>query len=194
MDDPDQPLLAAVVGGNEEALGELIDRHREKLFRFVYRSVRNEADAVEIVSETFVRVHRYAENYRPKAKVVTWIYSIATNLCRDHHRRSRRRRLLSLFSTSPRADGESGVALADQIADSGPSADESLLHSERHQRVLELIDALPPKLKNPFILNVLEERSQKESAEILGVTEKTIETRVYRARNRLREGMKDLRS
>ena len=192
MEDPDQPLLAAIAGGSEEALGELIDRYREKLFRFVYRIVRNEADAAEIVSETFVRVHRYSANYRPKAKVVTWIYTITTNLCRDHHRREKRRRFLSLFSVSEKADGETGASLADRIADTGPPADESLLQSERHRRALELIDALPPKLKSPFILNVLEEHSQKECAELLGVSEKTIETRVYRARQRLREGITDL--
>lgn len=194
MEDPDQSLLAAVAEGNESALGELMERHQEKLFRFAYRFVRNDEDAAEIVSETFVRVHRYATSYRPKAKVVTWIYSIATNLCRDHHRREKRRRFLSLFSAPEKADGEAGASLADRIADAGPSADESLLLSERKSRVMALIDDLPPKLKTAFLLNVLEEHSQKECAEILGVTEKTIETRVYRARQRLRDGMDRLQS
>ncbi len=188
MEDPDQRLLKEIATGGEKALGELIDRYRDRLFRFVYRSVRNEADAAEIVSETFVRVHRFAGTYRPRAKAVTWIYTIATNLCRDHHRRSRP--LLSLFWKPPGSKGEAGASLAERIPDAGPSADENLLQAERKARVLELIDSLPSKLKTPFILNVLEEHSQKECADILGVSEKTVETRVYRARRRLRDGLR----
>lgn len=182
-------LLEAIAAGDEAALGQLMTRHQDKLFNFAYRFVRSEEDAAEIVSETFIRVYRHAANYRPRAKVATWIYSITSNLCRDHHRRQKRWHLLSLFSTATTKAGNEGTDLEERIPSKDPAADESLLRSEAHEILLKHIDTLPPKLKASFILHVLEDHSQKACAEILGVTEKTIETRIYRARKQLQAAL-----
>ncbi len=182
-EDPDRPLLVAVARGNEAALRELIERHQDKLFRFVYRQVRNAEDATEIVAETFVRVHRYADRYRPRAKVVTWIYSIATNLCRDFHRHSKRRSFFSRIWSDFDANEERPAV--ERIRDKTPTADHQLMQAEEAAHLRALIDDLPLKLKTAFILHVLEEYPQKVCAEMLGVSEKTIETRIYRARKRL---------
>ena len=182
-DDPDKPLLEAIATGSESALRELIERHQEKLFRFAYRQVRNAEDATEIVAETFVRVHRYAARYRPRAKVVTWIYSIATNLCRDFHRRSKRNRFLARFWSA--AEPFDGRPTIERVQDPAPGADHQLMKAEDEAHLQNLINDLPIKLKTPFVLHVLEEHSQRACADMLGVSEKTIETRIYRARKRL---------
>lgn len=188
MEDLDLPLLHSIANGEERALRELMERHQRPLFHFVARMVRNHEDAEEIVAETFVRVHRHAGRYRPRAKVVTWLYSIATNLCRDLHRKQSRWKWLSLFSTSgPEVPNTDDRPLVDRISDQSSAADEELLHAERIARLQQLIDHLPPGLKAPFVLQVLEEKSQRECAEILNLSEKSVEARVYRARKRLKQ-------
>lgn len=186
VEDPDRALLEAIAKGSEGALVEFIGRHKEKLFRFAYRHVRSEEDAAEIVAETFVRVHRKASDFNPRAKVLTWVYTIATNLCHDFHRKARRHRILSFFSPVHETEGRGeGRSWAETIPDQGPSADEAVLRQDQLRQVRQQIDRLPPKLKTPFILHVLEEHSQKDCAALLGVSEKTVETRIYRARKRL---------
>ncbi len=189
-EDPDKQLISAIAEGSEHALRELMERHKDAVFRFAYRWTRNEADAAEIAAETFVRVHRHAARYTPRAKVVTWIYSITANLCRDHARKAWRRKVVSFFSAAHEGENESGPSPEERIADTRPTADVALLRSETTARALALVDALPPKLKGPFVLQVMEENSQRECAEILGITEKAVETRVYRARKRIIDHMR----
>jgi DNA-directed RNA polymerase specialized sigma24 family protein len=85
-EDSDLALVLALQHGEDRTLNELMDRHREGLFRFVLRHVRNETDALELTMETFVRAYFNVGKFRPRAKFVTWLYQIALNLCRDHLR------------------------------------------------------------------------------------------------------------
>ena len=190
-EDSDQTLLSSIAGGDDFALRELMGRYKEKVFRFAYRWVRNEADAAEIAAETFVRVHRYSGRYQPKAKASTWIYTITSNLCRDFTRKAWRRQIFSLFSQGARNDPKQGLSLEERIADDQPTAGQTMVHQERAAEILALIDKLPTKLKAPFLLHVLEEHSQRECATILGISEKAVETRIYRARKRLAEALAD---
>jgi RNA polymerase sigma factor (sigma-70 family) len=80
----DPHLVQALLVGEDRALNTLMDRHREGLLRFVLRRVHNEADALELAIETFVRAYFNIEKFRPAAKFATWLYQIALNLCRDH--------------------------------------------------------------------------------------------------------------
>ena len=84
--DPDLILVQALMLGKDHALNALMDRHREGLFCFVLRHVHNEADALELAMETFVRAYFNIDKFRPAAKFATWLYHIALNLCRDHLR------------------------------------------------------------------------------------------------------------
>src|SRR5882757_6978300 len=91
-----------------------MDRHREGLFRFVLRHVHNEADALELAMETFVRAYFNIEKFRPAAKFATWLYQIALNLCRDHLRsRAYQDSLQTVSFDAPRQEGgDPGLLLA----------------------------------------------------------------------------------
>jgi len=84
--DPDLPLWQKLQQGNDSALDALMDRHSGGLFNFIYRYVLNEQDAHELLQETFVRAYFKRHQFQPRAKVSTWLYRIALNLCRDHAR------------------------------------------------------------------------------------------------------------
>lgn len=179
--DPDLPLIEALQAGNESALNELIDRHREPLFYFVFRYLRDETGAREVVQETFVRVFFKAKSFEPRATVKTWIYAIALNLARDEGRKlSKRQRMVSLDAPGP----EDRPPM--EITDSGPTPDKQAGEQDRFGRLQTAIDRLPHNLKSALVLFCLEQKSQNEVAEILGTTPKTVEMRVAHARQKLR--------
>jgi RNA polymerase sigma factor (sigma-70 family) len=177
--DPDLPLIHALQSGDDSALNELMTRHREPLFHFAFRVVRDETAARDIVQETFVRAYFGAARFMPRASVKTWFYSIALNLSRDHMRRLiKRRGDLSLDNAPERLRAEAGV-----VAPAGTRFDDFVLLQRG-------IDTLPTNLREALILFSLEEKSQREAAEILGTTPKTVELRVYHAKQKLREWLK----
>lgn len=190
-DDPDLRLLEAVQQGDESALRELMARYGESVFHFAWRYVRNESVAADIAEETFVKVYFKSSSFRPRAKVSTWVFAIAANLCRDHHRRESRRKIFPLFGFRGNSDSNNEFELAARIADVSSNAEQVILNRENEALVAAAVDRLPPKLKGAFILFALEGRSQRECADILGVSSKTVETRVYRARQQLREQLGD---
>ncbi len=174
----DGDLMLALQKGQDAALDELMKRHKQPLFHFAARYTRDECMAYDIVQEAFFRVYTRAETYNPAYRFKTWLYQIALNLCRDHARKKKLQSFLSLDSWTD--DKEKG-SLHDILA-SGENI-ESLTEHRQTLRILEKqINKLPHKLKTALILFALEDRSQEECARILGVTPKTVETRVYRAR------------
>lgn len=176
---PDKTLISLVAQGREAALNEVMRRYKHRLFAFISRYVKDEDAAYDILQETFIRVHFKADSYNTAYEFSTWLYQIAINLCRDWGRKQKLRQFLSL-DTSPGEDGVSG--LHHIIAD--PSGNvEDLTELRQQLRLLDKeIQHLPHKLKTALILFAVEEHSQEECAKILGVTPKTVETRVYRAR------------
>lgn len=184
--DPDWPLVRSLQGGDDGALDALMERHREGLFRFIYRYVENEATAADLVQETFVRAYFKIAQYRPQAKFVTWLYRLALNLCRDHARSAAAR---AAKRTEPLpAEGQSEGKFDDALRSTTPA--QAAESSEEVARLHEAIQTLPHDLKTALILSALEQRPQQECAELLGTTPKAVETRVYRARKLLRAALR----
>ena len=180
--DPDLPEIQALQAGDDSALNELISRHREPLFHFVFRYLHDETAARDVVQETFVRVYFKAGKFKPKATVKTWIYTIALNLCRDQGRRlSKRSTDISLNASSP------GDLPPLEIADTALSPVDRAGQGDRFAALRRAIDRLPHKLKSALVLFSLQGHSQKEAAAVLGTTSKTVELRVAHAKQKLRE-------
>lgn len=173
----DQELIEKLKRGENPALNELMARYKHRLFAFVRRYVGDEYVAYDLVQETFTKLYFSADKFNPQYKFSTWLFQIALNLCRDH---GRKKKLVQFFSMD---DEDSGFDFADASPD--PEA-----IAQSNQAVLHIhksIESLPHKLKSALILFALEDRTQEECAELLGVTAKTVETRVYRARKLLEE-------
>jgi RNA polymerase sigma-70 factor (ECF subfamily) len=190
--DPDFPLWQKLQQGDDSALDVLMDRHSGGLFNFIYRYVLNEQDSRDLLQETFVRAYFKRHQFQPRAKVSTWLYRIALNLCRDHARsRSMKEGKLTESLVVRSAEGEERERdIPGKTANPAEivQTNESLLGLER------AIQALPHDLKTAFILAILEERSQQECADLLGITVKAVETRVYRARKILEGKLASYRS
>jgi RNA polymerase sigma-70 factor (ECF subfamily) len=182
VEDFDLPLMQALQAGDDAGLNGLIARHREPLHRFVYRYLRDEVAAGDVVQETFVRVYFKAGKYEPRSTVKTWIYAIAVNLCRD------RFRLLARHSGDVSIDhAPEGLSSRLEPVDPNPGPGAQAVKSDQFVFLQRAIDQLPHPLKAALVLFALEGHSQKETAEILGTTPKTVELRVYHAKEKLRQ-------
>jgi RNA polymerase sigma-70 factor (ECF subfamily) len=176
--DPDLPLVRELQSGRDAALDELMARHRERIYRFIWRYIPREHDALELAQETFVRAYFNIGKFNPRALFSTWLFAIALNLCRDRAR-SRAYRLARA------ADGDE--ARLDTLASGEATPAEVLQRREKLRTLAVAIDELPAELKAPFIASVLEGASHRECAARLGLTEKAVEMKIYRARKILAE-------
>ncbi len=186
--DPDLHLVRALQGGDQTALGTIMERHQDGVFRFVTRHVPNEADALELTTDTFARAYFGIGRFQPTARFRTWLYHIALNLCRDHARSRAQRNARQTVSAD--AADPLGESLAHRLA--APAARGPDLQAERREELAGLEAALaqlPPDLREPLVLTALEGFSQAEAASMLGMTQKAVGMRVYRARKLLVEYM-----
>jgi len=186
QEDQDLTFVTALKTGQDQALNALMDRHRKGVFNFVFRHISNEADALELTAEAFVRAYLNIGRFRPSAKFVTWLYQIALNLCRDHVKsRAYQYTLQTVSADATTQEGEEQDWLS--VSDRDPV--EQTEGGGELSALEKAISELPEDLKNPLILAALEGYSQAEVAELLGISRKAVEMKVYLARKLLLEKM-----
>lgn len=161
----DESLAAALRDGDDAALDALMLRWQLPLRAFLHRHLQNEADALDLAQDTFVRLYRHRASYRDGARFSTWMFQIALNLCRDHARRRARRPHVALDA-------------APESTDASPAPDTAALDAERAVAVRAAIAALPENLREPLLLSTYENLPQAEIAAILRATPKAVETRL----------------
>jgi len=181
----DEELLHDLAKGEEVALSIIIGRYKDTLFRFILRYTGSSSDAEDILQDTFVSIYTKASTYDPAWKASTWIYRIALNKCRDQARKKKLRRVVSLDQFGRDSDGEPSLPI--DIPDPGASPEEITAQRQALAKLGRAIGTLPHKLRTALVLSCIENRPQAECAEILGVSRKSVEMLVYRARNTLRE-------
>lgn len=178
--------MAKLRAGQDAALNDLMARHATPVFHFLCRLTGNEADANDLAQETFVRVFKSCRSFRAGEKFSTWLFTIAANLARNHFRWRSRHPNLSLDAE----DAETKQTLGSLLPADSPTPKESALASERAAAVRHAVQKLPDDLRAALVLCEWEERSVAEAAIILQATPKAVESRLYRARQILRERLK----
>ena len=179
----DAAAMMRLRGGDDLALNELMSRWQQPLANYLMRFCGNEATALDLAQDTFVRVYEARARYDTRGKFATWLYTIAGNLARNSHRWQQRHPSVSLDA---RTD-ENGGTLATHLPDAAPAPDESADTSERASAVRAAIAELPEDQRTIVLLSEYEDRSHADIAAILTCTPKAVETRLYRARQTLRE-------
>ena len=172
----DGELAALALAGRSAAFAEIMKRHREPIYRIVRGYVGSTEDTLDLVQECFVAAYKRLDSYDQVRPLRAWLARIAINKCRDWSRRRAVRKFL--FTSAPAHD----EAL---LADPTPPPDEAAADREELDRLWRAIAELPRNLKEPLVLRVIDELSQAEVAAVLRISEKAVETRVYRARKRL---------
>lgn len=172
----DGELAALTLAGRQSAFAEIMHRHKEPVYRLILGYVASPDDALDLVQECFIAAYRNLESYDPARPLRAWLARIAINKCRDWARR----RAVRKFFTFARP-----IEAAAAVADASPGADQTAEGREALAAIWRQIATLPKSLKEPLILRTVEGLSQAEAARALGISEKAVETRLYRARARL---------
>jgi RNA polymerase sigma-70 factor (ECF subfamily) len=180
----DRASLLALKQGDAAALNGLIARWERPLLGFAHRYLQNHADAEDLVAEAFVRLYRQRERLRDDTKLSAWLFTTLSNLCHNHHRW--RRRHPSVALDAPALPGVDRPPAA-EIATPQPSPDAALVQDEALAAVRSAIARLPHDLKVTILLHHYDHLSYREIAEVSGCSERGVETRLYRARQQLKQ-------
>ena len=167
QDSDDAALLRAHVGGDREAFGELVRRHRDRLWAVALRTLGDREEAADAVQDALISAYRSADRFRGDAAVTTWLHRIVVNACLDRARRKQSR------PTVPLPEHESTV---DRGA--APDADTAIaVHGALAQ--------LPAEQRVPLVLLDMQGYSVAEIAGLLGIAEGTVKSRCARGRAKL---------
>lgn len=174
----DEELVAAYVGGSNEAFSLLVGRYKDPLVNFAWRIVGDRDAAVDVVQETFIRLHGRAHTYRPVARFSTWIYTIASNLAKSELRRRK-------WGFSRGRETDRGTPRADDPRDPGILPDEAAARAVAAGLLERALADLPDSFRQAVVLFYIEEKSYEEICLILGVRMGTLKSRLSRARTML---------
>jgi RNA polymerase sigma-70 factor (ECF subfamily) len=175
--------MARLAAGHDGALNDLMERHAAAVLHFLCRMLGSEDDANALAQETFVRVYRRRAGFKPDARFSTWLFTIAANLARNRIRWRARHPNISL-DAEPAATEQ---RLRDTLPAPGDAPCANLESRERAAAVRAAVAKLPDAMRETLVLVEWEEKSVAETATILGVPARTVESRLYRARTILRE-------
>jgi RNA polymerase sigma-70 factor (ECF subfamily) len=177
-DATDAELVARVLRGEEPAFTALMRRHKSWLYLFIRRHTSTSEDAYDVLQDSFVSAWGALKRYDPSRPFDIWLRRIALNKCRDRGRKEAvRRRVFGLAGAPPET--------LEQAPDPGAAPDQAKIADETLRRLDQAIRKLPAGLREPLVLTALQGLSQREAAEVLGVTPKVVEMRAYRARKQL---------
>ena len=173
----DEVLIARIAGGDRLAMQVLFARHHVRVYRFVLRLVRNEATAEDLISEVFLDIWRQAGKFEGRAAVSTWMLSIA--------------RFKALSTLRKRPEEELDAETAERIEDHADDPETTLAKKDKGAALRQCLSALSAEHREIIDLVYYHEKSVEEAAAIVGIPEATVKTRMFYARKKLSELLKE---
>lgn len=185
IEDPDRELVARWHGGDELAFEQLVKRHERKVFRLLLRMMGTPEEAEDVAQETFLSLYRHGHRFRGDARFSTFVYRVASNAALNRRRSLGRNRARIRKLAVRQAAGDLLPSAPRNPLDSVAGAEISI-------RVRKALDTIKPALRLPVVLYDIEGLSYSEIAEILGIAEGTVKSRIHRARQALRSELAEL--
>ncbi|MDO0913472.1 RNA polymerase sigma factor SigM [Streptomyces sp. DT2A-34] len=182
-DTSDQDLLACHVEGDPDAFGELVRRHRDRLWAVALRTLGDREEAADAVQDALVSAYRAAHTFRGQSAVTTWLHRITVNACLDRARKAASRK------TSPVDDTER----LEQLLEPHEEASAPAERNDLHRQLLEALGTLPPDQRAALVLVDMQGYPVAEAARVLDVPTGTVKSRCARGRARLLPLLKHLR-
>ncbi len=169
---------AAADSSRDEAIEEMVRQHSRLVYRIAYAVLRRHHEAEDATQETFLRVLRYSSKLAAVEDPKTWLARIAWRVAVDRSQRSGRRQEIPLDQPEQQMR---------EVVSPHASADQTIQGTQVGEVLEKLIAALPEKLRAPLILSAIEEMSPREIAATLNINEAAVRSRVFRARQTLKE-------
>jgi RNA polymerase sigma-70 factor (ECF subfamily) len=187
MGQTDRAAIDAVLAGDRDAYGELVKRHSRMLFRLAFRMTGNEADADDVVQEAFLRAYQSLAAFESRADFGTWVYRIAVRCALD---RLAKQRTDESRRVSEETDPEQDAV---QVADSKPDPERLAMSAEISALQEVAMRGLTPMERTAFVMRHYEERTTEEIAAAMNVTPNTAKQSVYRAVQKVRHRLTQLK-
>lgn len=179
-------LIEKALAGEQKAYSDIVARFREQIFHFIYRMVKDRAQAEDLTQETFIKAFRALASFNSNYAFSTWLYKIAANNCIDFFRK-KKLATTSIDTPIKAKDGD----LHRDFADHGLGPESELISKEQTNQIQLAVDALPPKYKEAILLRHSQDKSYEEISDELGIPLGTVKVRIFRAREMLKSQLKD---
>lgn len=169
----DRELVARMREGDAEALRLLMERYQQRIFALIFGIVRDRHEVEDVAQEVFLKVFMRISAFDGRSKFYTWLYRVAANAAKDHLKKRSRRPALPLEAEA-------------SIPDAAVGPTEHADAAEKRLMVREAIASLPPRYREVLALRELEGLTYNELADVLKLSMGTVESRLHRARARLK--------
>lgn len=178
----DEILVKKVQNRDLTAYGELVQRYQERVYNLAVRMLNTPEDARDASQEIFIKVYKSLPGFDFRASFATWLYRVSTNVCLDFLRRRGKEQNRS----EPLQENK---VRADCLPDNSQGPEEVLLEKESLRELRQAVDTLPDGYRIALLLHHYQGLSYKQVAEVMNLPEKTVATRIHRAKIMLREIM-----
>lgn len=185
----DRELVGRVQDGDESAFRELFDRYHRRAFAVAFGVVKNKQDALDVVQEAFIKVHKHIQSFQGSSSFYTWLYRIVMNLSIDHVRRSKKSKDMDYDDRVRRNEDDiaGDGTLLPRILDGNPS--KTVMRRELSEVIQKALDELPEYHRAVILLREVEGLSYEEMAELLKVPKGTIMSRLFHARKKMQSSL-----
>jgi len=178
----EERLVCELKAGNYSVFREIVELFKNRVFGMAYKFTNNYDEAQDLSQEIFLKIYKEIGGFRFESKFSTWVYRISINTCIDWKRKNTK---VKTFSTSIVNDDDKAIEL--DIRDDNPLPDETCIISENQREVHELVYGLPDKYKTVIIMYHFNNMSYQDISAAINVPERTVETRLYRARRLMKD-------
>lgn len=183
----EERIVCELKAGNCSVFKEIIELFKNRVFGMAYKFTNNYDEAQDLSQEIFLKIYKEIGGFRFESKLSTWIYRVSINTCLDWKRKKNKVKILSTSILN----GDDEIVEID-IKDDNPLPEEAFIRSESQREVHELIYGLPDKYKSVIIMYHFNSMSYQDISTALNIPERTVETRLYRARRLLKDELTKL--
>jgi RNA polymerase sigma-70 factor (ECF subfamily) len=178
---PDSELIAAILDGSQSAFEQIVERYQDRVFRLLGRYCRDAVECEDLSQEVFLKVFKKLHTFQHGSAFFTWLYRIAVNAATDHLSRASQRRLRLVDDD---ATLDVGTGHDDEHSPAAP-----MLTAELAAVTRQIVASLPEKFRTILVLREFEDLSYTEIADVLQIHLGTVESRLFRARQRFKEAL-----
>jgi RNA polymerase sigma-70 factor (ECF subfamily) len=179
----DADLADRLKAGDQAAYAQLVEENAARIYRLALRMMGNEADAEDVLQETFLSAFKSIESFEARSSLSTWLYRIASNAALMRLRRNEPDQV----SVDEPIESDDGDLIPRQFFDFCCLPEEDFLREEARAEMMRAVDELPHPLRSVFALRDIEGLSTEETANALGLSISAVKSRLMRARLKLRE-------